>query len=275
MDRYAVLGNPVSHSLSPRIHRMFAEQTGEPISYVALEPPRDEFRPFVEALHEQGYAGMNVTLPFKQDAWALAEKRSKRAERAGAVNTLIRTKSGYRGDNTDGAGLLADLTRNLGAELAGSHILLLGAGGAARGALQPLLASDPASLHVANRTAAKAEALANDFSDLGAISGSGLDGPFPQRRYDIIINGTAASIQGEVPTLPDDILNDGGVCYDLMYASEGETAFVRWGRAQGASISSDGLGMLVEQAAESFYLWRDIRPGTRNVLKALRAEISG
>ncbi len=274
MDRYAVLGNPVSHSLSPRIHRMFAEQTGEPISYVALEPPRDEFRPFVEALHEQGYAGMNVTLPFKQDAWALAEKRSKRAERAGAVNTLIRTKTGYRGDNTDGAGLLADLTRNLGVELAGSHILLLGAGGAVRGVLQPLLAADPASLHIANRTASKAEALAGDFSDLGAITGSGLDGPFPQPRYDLIINGTAASIQGEVPPLPEDILGDDGICYDLMYASDGETAFVRWGREQGARISSDGLGMLVEQAAESFYLWRDIRPGTRSVLKALRSELS-
>ncbi len=269
MDRYAVIGNPVGHSLSPRIHEMFAEQTGEPMSYVALEAPLDGFAPFVEKLHEEGYAGMNVTLPFKRDAWKLAEKRSRRAELAGAVNTLIRTPTGYNGDNTDGAGLLADLTRNLNLKLEGSHILLLGAGGAVRGALQPLLEAGPASLHIANRTASKAEALASDFAELGPITGSGLEGPF-ERQYDIIINGTAASIEGKVPPLPDDILRSGGACYDMMYAKNGRTAFVEWGEAHGASIASDGLGMLVEQAAESFYLWRDIRPGTRNVLKVLR-----
>ena len=269
MDRYAVLGNPVTHSLSPRIHQMFAEQTGESFSYVALEVPTGEFDSCVKALHEEGYAGMNVTLPFKQEAWALSETRSKRAELAGAVNTLIRTKTGYKGDNTDGAGLLNDLTRNLGVSLEGSDILVLGAGGAVRGVLLPLLEANPASLHIANRTASRAEALAADFAALALVTGSGLEGPF-DKPYDIIINGTAASLQGEVPPLPDDILKADGVCYDMMYARDGDTAFVRWGQERNARISSDGLGMLVEQAAESFYLWRDIHPGTRGALKALR-----
>ncbi len=270
MDRYAVLGNPVGHSLSPRIHALFAEQTREPISYEALEAPLDAFRPFVENLHANGYQGMNITIPFKEQAWAMSEQRSQRAELAGAVNTLIRTQTGYKGDNTDGIGLLNDLTKNLGAKLCGANILLLGAGGAVRGVLQPLLEGQPQQLHIANRTASRAEALAETFNDLGPTHGSGLDGPFEQ--YDIIINGTATSLQGEIPPIPDGLLKPGGICYDMMYSRNGATAFVQWGKNQGARISSDGLGMLVEQAAESFYLWRDIRPNTRSILQTLRAE---
>ncbi len=273
MDRYAVLGNPVTHSLSPRIHALFAEQTGEPISYLALEAPLDQFSQFVAGLHQEGYQGMNVTLPFKEEAWQLSESRSKRAERAGAVNTLIRTATGYKGDNTDGAGLVSDLTRNLNITLQNRDILILGAGGAVRGVLQPLLAASPKSLHIGNRTAERARQLATDFSPLGPVSASGLDGPYPGQ-YDLIINGTAASIQGRIPSLPDGLLREGGVCYDMMYSPSGETAFVQWGREQGAAVSSDGLGMLVEQAAESFYLWRDIRPGTRAVLETLRDNLS-
>lgn len=269
MDRYAVLGNPVSHSLSPRIHALFAEQTTEPISYVALEVPLDGFRPYVDNLHAEGYQGMNITIPFKEQAWALSEQRSQRAELAGAVNTLIRTTTGYQGDNTDGAGLLNDLSKNLGVTLGGSSILLLGAGGAVRGVLQLLLEAGPTQLHIANRTASRAETLAHDFKTFGPVRGTGLDGLFDQ--YDIIINGTASSLQGEVPPIPDGLLKPEGICYDMMYSRDGDTAFVAWGKKQHARISSDGLGMLVEQAAESFYLWRDIRPNTRSVLKTLRA----
>ena len=268
MDRYAVLGNPVKHSLSPRIHALFAEQTGEDISYLALEAPLDEFPQFVTGLHEEGYQGMNVTIPFKEQAWSLSERLSERAELAGAVNTLIRTASGYRGDNTDGAGLLNDLTQNLELSLAGKDILLLGAGGAVRGVLHPLLQASPATLHIANRTASRAEALAKDFASHGHITASGLDGPWAQS-FDLIINGTAASIQGQMPAIPDHLLKPGGVCYDMMYSTM-DTAFVGWGKARGAGISTDGLGMLVEQAAESFFLWRGIRPDTAPVLNTLR-----
>ena len=267
-DKYAVLGNPVKHSLSPQIHAEFARRTGEDIRYEKIEVPLNSFAACLAELHEKGYRGMNVTLPFKEEAFALSESRSDRAEHAGAVNTLIRTDTGWRGDNTDGVGLARDLTRNLGIELAQQKILILGAGGAVRGVLHPLLNEQPALLHIANRTANKAEALAEQFAAYGNITGSGLNGPF-ESAYDLIINGTAASIKGQVPAIPDALLRPGGAAYDMFYAKE-PTAFVTWARQQGAAITTDGLGMLIEQAAESFYLWRGVRPDTSGLSDFLR-----
>ncbi len=268
MDRYAVLGNPIGHSLSPEIHRRFAEQTGQTLQYVALEVPLDGFPEFVADLRAEGFRGMNVTVPFKQEAFAISESLSERARAAGAVNTLIRADAGWRGDNTDGAGLVRDLTRNLGLALRHRRLLLLGAGGAARGVIQPLLAEQPALLHIANRTAEKARHLVANFPGEKELEHSGLDGPF-HAPYDLIINATAASLEGVAPAIPDGLLAKGGAIYDMMY-SDRPTAFIEWGRAQGAAIAADGLGMLVEQAAESFYLWRGVRPDTRPVLTALR-----
>lgn len=268
MDQYAVLGNPVKHSLSPRIHALFSEQTGQLLNYQALEAPVDGFAAFTSELHQQGYQGMNVTVPFKGDAWDLSESLSDRATAAAAVNTLIRTTSGWRGDNTDGVGLLNDLTCNIGIDLTNKRILILGAGGAVRGVILPLLSAQPAVLHIANRTAGKATALAGDFNHPGTLTGSGLDGPF-RSQYDLIINGTAASLQGIVPAIPEGLLAAGASCYDMMYSSK-PTAFVQWAQKQGAKRSVDGLGMLVEQAAESFFLWRGIRPDTGPILELIR-----
>ncbi|NIR61272.1 MAG: shikimate dehydrogenase [Gammaproteobacteria bacterium] len=269
-DRYAVMGNPVAHSKSPRIHALFAEQTGEPIVYEAILVPVDGFAEAVAEFQRAGGKGLNVTLPFKQEAWALAEERSPRAERARAVNTLVLRPDGTRlGDNTDGAGLIRDL-HNHGLRVAGRRILVLGAGGAARGVLGPLLGERPAAVLIANRTAEKAVVLARDFRDLGPIAGGGFDA-LAGRTYELVINATAASLEGEVPPVPDAALAEGGWVYDMMYADT-PTAFVRWGAARGAGRSLDGLGMLVEQAAESFYLWRGVRPDTAPVLEALRGE---
>ena len=268
MDRYAVLGNPIGHSLSPEIHRRFAEQTGQTLQYVALEVPLDGFPEFVADLRAEGFRGMNVTVPFKQEAFALSESLSDRARAAGAVNTLIRTDTGWRGENTDGAGLVRDLTRNLGLALRQHRLLLLGAGGAARGVVQPLLAEQPALLHIANRTTEKARQLVASFPGEKRLAHSGLDGPF-HAPYDLIINATAASLKGVAPAIPDGLLAKGGAIYDMMY-SDRPTAFIEWGRGQGAAIAADGLGMLVEQAAESFHLWRGVRPDTRAVLTAMR-----
>jgi shikimate dehydrogenase len=211
---------------------------------------------------------MNVTLPFKGEAWQLCDHSSERAEAAQAVNTLIRTSDGWKGENTDGVGLLRDLQQNHNLELAGKRILVLGAGGAVRGVLQPLFSVSPVCLHIANRTAEKAIQLANDFQAFGPISGSGLEGPF-DLPFDLIINGTAASLQGAKLNIADGLLIRGGTCYDMMYADK-PTTFELWGNQQGAAISVNGLGMLVEQAAESFRLWHGVLPDTQDVLKTMR-----
>ena len=267
-DRYAVMGNPIAHSRSPHIHARFAQQSGQDMVYAAQWVAEDGFPAAVRAFRAAGGRGLNVTVPFKTQAYALAGTRSERAELAGAVNTLALREDGIFGDNTDGAGLVRDLCGNLGLTLAGKRVLVLGAGGAVQGVLGPLLAEEPAALLVANRTASKAEALAERFASLGPITGGGweaVEGPF-----DCIINGTTAGLSEEIPPIPEDALRAGGVCYDMVYGSE-PTAFVRWGRAHGAAISADGLGMLVEQAAESFRLWRGIQPETRSVIQALRS----
>ncbi|MDI5935331.1 shikimate dehydrogenase [Halomonas kalidii] len=270
-DRYCVFGHPVGHSKSPAIHAAFAAQLGEAIDYTAIEAPLDDFAGAWRAFIAAGGRGANVTVPFKEEAYRLCEVLSPRARRAGAVNTLILGKNGQSndlkvyGDTTDGVGLVRDLERH-GVTLAGARLLVLGAGGAVRGVLEPLLAAAPASLVVANRTAEKAEALAADFADLGEIRGGGFDaisGPF-----DVVINGTSASLAGDLPPLPDDLFADGATAYDMMYGAE-PTVFLRWAGERGAR-TADGLGMLVEQAAESFFLWRHQRPDTDPVLEALR-----
>ncbi|MGB5259189.1 MAG: shikimate dehydrogenase [Gammaproteobacteria bacterium] len=268
-DHYAVMGNPIAHSKSPRIHTLFAEQTGEQLDYRAILVEPDGFAEAVDAFRKSGGKGLNITVPFKEQAWSLSSVRSPRAELAGAVNTLSLTPGGeLHGDNTDGAGLVRDLLHNHGATLAGQRILLLGAGGAARGVLEPLLAEKPALLVIANRTASKAVELARVFCELGHTEGCGLDDVAGQP-FDVIINATAASLSGKVPAIAGDTVTPDSWCYDMMYGDR-PTAFMQWADARGAAQVMDGLGMLVEQAAESFYIWRKVRPDTAPVIAALR-----
>jgi len=268
-DRYAVIGNPIEHSRSPQIHSAFARQTGEDISYGHILGGLDTFEDDAAGFFAAGGRGLNVTVPFKERAFALADSLSARASAAGAVNTLIADAQGVRGDNTDGIGLVRDLACNHLFGLAGARILLLGAGGAARGVLRPLLDEKPARLLIANRTASKAVALAGAAAGIGNVSGCGLD-DLAGLSFDLIINATAAGLQAKVPDIPNDCLAEGGWTYDMLYSNE-PTAFVDWGRAQGAARALDGLGMLVEQAAESFRLWRGVQPDTGPVIESLRA----
>ncbi len=270
-DRYAVMGNPIAHSKSPRIHTLFAGQTGQSIRYDAILVEKGKFAAAVEAFQNRGGKGLNVTVPFKEEAWALIERRTPRAELAGAVNTILFHEDGGRSaDNTDGVGLSRDLTDNHGVTITGRRLLILGAGGAARGVVGPLLEQCPQELVVANRTVARAEALAERFAPLGKVEPCGFEA-LAGRRFDLVINATAASLEGALPPLPDDLLAEGAVCYDMMYGRE-ETIFQRWAREHGAARALDGLGMLVEQAAEAFYLWRGVRPDTAPVIAALREE---
>ena len=268
IDRYAVFGNPIEHSKSPFIHTRFAEQTGQQLIYTAELVEAGDFNQAVARFAENDGKGLNITVPFKQDAWKLATQRSQRAQRAGAVNTLIINGTGdYFGDNTDGIGLVRDLVNNHRLQLEGKTILIIGAGGAVRGVIEPLLDSKPAALTIANRTKEKALQLAEDFSDLGNIKACGLD-EFGTSSYDIIINGTSASLSGELPALPAALITENTFCYDMMYATE-PTPFMRWAREHGAKHVVDGKGMLVEQAAESFRLWRGCEPETASVIEAL------
>lgn len=268
---YAVMGNPVAHSKSPRIHALFAEQTGQRLRYDAIQVDPGGFEQAVSNFVAHGGRGLNVTVPFKRNAWALAERRSPRAELAEAVNTLaVEPEGRLFGDNTDGVGLVTDLVRNHGIALAGKDLLLLGAGGAASGVLGPLLEQRPARLVVANRTVDRALDLAERYA--GTVAACGL----PELRgqhFDVVINATAASLHGELPPLPDDLLRAGACCYDMMYGAA-PTPFMRWADAHGAAVALDGLGMLVEQAAESFSIWRGVRPRTAPVIERLRAELA-
>ncbi len=261
-DQYAVFGNPIGHSKSPRIHAEFARQTGQDLRYTAIEAPLDGFQATVRAFRDGGGRGANVTVPFKEQAHALADRRSERAEAAGAVNTLTFVDGDILGDNTDGAGLVNDLRVNLGLDPAGLRILLLGAGGAARGVGLPLMQRRPARLFIANRTASKALDLARLFG----CDGGGFDA-LEGQRFDLVVNATAASLAGELPPLPDDLFAPGALAYDRMYGLE--TPFMAFARARGAQVA-DGLGMLVEQAAEAFHVWRGVRPDTAPVIALLR-----
>lgn len=265
-DRYAVIGNPIAHSKSPLIHRLFAEQTQQNLDYQALLVPLGEFEARVGELFAQGLRGCNVTIPFKQNAWAVAHERSPYAQIAGALNTLmLRPDQSIYGHNTDGLGMMRDLLVNKQVTIQGKKVLVLGAGGAVRGIIQPLLEAQPALVQLANRTAATASDLAYDFKPYGEIVGGGFEAI--NSSFDVIINGTAASLQGELPDIPN-CLTEGGVGYDMMYGSE-PTPFMRWAYEQRAQGVFDGLGMLIEQAAEAFELWRGIRPDTRPVFAAL------
>ena len=266
------MGNPVSHSKSPRIHSLFAEQTKQHLKYTAMLVEPGNFPQAVKEFRQQGGKGLNVTVPFKQDAWAIADRRSARAQRAGAVNTLVmEAQDSLFGDNTDGIGLVRDLVHNQGATVAGRRVLLMGAGGAARGILEPLLEQRPKLLVITNRTPAKAVDLARNFCDLGPVEGCGFTA-LEDQKFDVIINATAAGLKGETPVLPGGVLAVDAWCYDLMYGDH-PTAFVSWAQKQGAGRVADGLGMLVEQAAESFFLWRNVQPETRDVIAVLRSEI--
>jgi shikimate dehydrogenase len=266
-DRYAVIGNPVAHSKSPLIHAEFARQTGEPVEYGRVLAPLDGFAATVERFRAEGGKGANVTLPFKEEAFRLATRFSDRARRAKAVNTLRFDPDGILGDNTDGVGLVNDLVRNLGVTLVGARILLVGAGGAARGVIPSLLEAKPASLVVANRTVPRAEELARAFgAPVVARSFHAVGG----EQFEVVVNATSASLAGEAPALPPGLYAPGAVAYDMMYG-KGETPFLSSARAQGAARLADGLGMLVEQAAESFYIWRAVRPDTAPVLALLRS----
>lgn len=268
-DRYAVFGNPIGHSKSPRIHTAFAEQTGQNLRYEAIEAPVTGFAGAWRAFVDAGGRGGNVTVPFKQEAFVLADVLSPRAQLAGAVNTLLVGEDGRLfGDTTDGVGLVRDLHAHA-APLAGARVLLLGAGGASRGVIEPLLEAGIATLTVANRTVSKAETLAALFADRGDVTGCGFDrieGPF-----DLVVNATSASLAGDLPPLPDRLFAADGLAYDMMYAAE-PTVFLRWSAERGAR-SVDGLGMLIEQAAESFWLWRQVRPDTAPLRELLRREL--
>jgi shikimate dehydrogenase len=263
-DRYAVIGNPVTHSKSPWIHAQFARATGEDLEYGSIEAPLDGFVRAVEAFRAQGGKGLNVTLPFKAEAFRFCAGTSARAAAAQAVNTLVLDRGKPWGDNTDGVGLVRDLGTNLGRRLAGARVLLMGAGGAAQGVLAPLAEAGAEQIVVANRTLPRAQALAARVRGASACSYEALAG----QSFDLVVNATSAGLSGDLPPLPKGLFRSGAFAYEMVYGRD--TAFLTMARAAGAG-TSDGLGMLVEQAAESFQIWRGIRPETGAVLAALRA----
>ena len=267
IDRYAVIGNPIAQSKSPLIHGMFAKATGQDLEYTRIEGPLDGFADAVREFRDAGGRGMNVTAPFKLQAYELADERRERAQLAGAVNVLKFEGTRIVADNFDGVGLVNDIQRNLGLAMAGKRVLLLGAGGAARGVLLPFLQQRPAELVLANRTEAKALALAQQFSAHGPVRGCGYAGIGPQR-FDLVVNATSASLTGDVPPVPPAVFATDGLAYELMYG-KGLTPFLRLAQSAGVKRVADGVGMLVEQAAEAFVWWRGVRPDTRAVLEKL------
>lgn len=271
-DLYAVFGNPINHSKSPAIHRQFADQTGQDMNYTKQLVAENEFVTATTAFFAEGGKGLNITVPFKLDAYRFATQLTPRAERAGAVNTLAKLSNGeILGDNTDGIGMIHDM-HNLGWAIASKRVLILGAGGAVRGILQPLLQESPSEVVIANRTLTKADELAKNFHDLGNVHAVSYDA-LADQTFDIVINGTSASLHGELPPLPLDILNKDASCYDMMYGAD-PTVFLRWAKEHGAARTADGLGMLIGQAAEAFYLWRGTRPEVTSVISLLRRQLA-
>jgi shikimate dehydrogenase len=268
-DKYAVIGFPIGHSWSPFVHGLFAKQTGQRLSYTRLEVPPEALNERVVEFFRADGKGLNVTVPHKQAACLIARERTPRAEMAGAVNTLALTGNGLLGDNTDGAGLIADLTRNLSFDLRGTRVLLLGAGGAARGVLGPLLEADPEYLEIANRNQERAKELAREYSTLGTVHGCGFDS-IAGTTFDLVLNATSASLQDTIPPIPPGAIAPTTLCYDMAYG-KGDTAFTRWSKSAGAGRAETGWGMLVEQAAESFLLWRGVKPDTAPVIAAVKA----
>lgn len=276
-DEYAVMGNPIAHSKSPAIHAAFAKQTRQSIRYRAIQVDPGGFEQAVGNFFASGGKGLNITVPFKQEAWKLADNLSPRASLAGAVNTLKpEANNKLSGDNTDGIGLVRDLKNNLGVTLEGKKVLLLGAGGAARGVLSPLLDEQPALLVIANRTSSRARELAEHFQkqakSAAVLQGIGFD-EFDTGSFDIVINATSASLNNDLPPIPASSVTGSEIVYDMMYGRQ-PTSFMRWAQQQGAAKCSDGLGMLVEQAAESFFIWRNVRPETRPVIENIRESLA-
>ena len=276
MSKYAVLGNPVSHSKSPLIHSLFAQQTNEEMSYRAIPLEENEFEGFVRNFFAEGGGGLNVTVPFKGNAFSLAASCSPRAELAQAVNTLFLDDEGnICGDNTDGVGLVTDLKLNNKVVINGKKVLILGAGGAVRGVMAALVYEQAAAITIVNRTVSKAELLVEEMQSMAPVEAMSYEmlqeAASNGRSYDLIINGTSSSLQGEMPKLDATLIAPGCCCYDLMYSAT-DTPFVKWGKTEGANVSIDGLGMLVEQAAEAFALWRGVRPNTAAVMAHLREQ---
>lgn len=271
--RFAVFGNPIKHSRSPFIHAGFAKQRDIVLEYRAVRVEPGDFDRAVGAFFDNGGTGLNITVPFKEEAAALVDEATPRASRAGAVNTLWRDGAGLlHGDNTDGIGLVRDMIANLGWTLQGSRVLIVGAGGAVRGVLEPLLRELPASIHIVNRTVERAETLAQEFGMLGDLSVGGYE-DLAGRQFDLVINASSAGLSGEAAPLPAGILAERCCCYDLLYGSE-PTGFMRWAAQNAAWAVSDGLGMLVEQAAESFAVWHRQRPDTQPVIHQLRGVLA-
>lgn len=268
-DQYAVFGNPITHSKSPLIHAEFAAQTGQAMIYTKQLVQLGGFKEAAQAFFAGGGKGLNVTVPFKQDAFSFASRLTDRAKLAGAVNTLARQENGeILGDTTDGIGLVRDVTVNRHWQIRGKRVLILGAGGAVRGVLEPLLAQQPQHVVIANRTVDKALQLCKDFAEKGYLCGCGFD-MLPGQQFDLVINGTSAGLGGELPPLPDDLLAADAKAYDMLYGDK-PTAFMTWAQQHGADEVADGLGMLVEQAAASFEIWRGCRPETAAVIEKLR-----
>jgi shikimate dehydrogenase len=265
-DKYAVIGNPVSHSKSPLIHRMFAEQTGQDMSYEAIEAPLDGFANTIRRLRDEGYKGCNITVPFKHEAFALANEHSGRARAAHAVNTLLFQDGIILGDNTDGVGLVTDIEQNLQCKLLFKRVLLMGAGGAAHGVIWHLFNAG-AAIIISNRSMDKADKLALEFEGYGTVFAKSYESLAGQQ-FDIVINATSSSLTDSLPPLPDGLFKPGALAYDMMYGKQ--TAFLRFAREQGASQIADGLGMLVEQAAVAFEKWRGVHPDTAPVITKLR-----
>ncbi len=272
MDQYAVIGNPIEHSKSPQIHAAFAQQEGVNIAYLRILSEKSEFVSKVEHFVKNGGKGLNVTVPFKETAFQHCQQVNTFARYAKAVNTLSFSEQGaWIGANTDGIGLLRDLKFNIGAVITSKRILIVGAGGATRGILLPLLQEQPAEMVLVNRTIEKAVQLVTEFSQFGAITSKTFE-RLDTLKFDIVINATSASLDNTLPPLPDSIIDADTLCYDLAY-SDKDTAFLAWSKSVGASTAHDGLGMLIEQAAESYFIWRGFRPDTNPVFKQLRPGI--
>jgi shikimate dehydrogenase len=273
-DRYAVIGHPIAHSKSPIIHQLFAQQTGQNIRYEALDVPPDQLQETLSNFFADGGHGLNVTVPHKTSVMELMDQLTPQARLAGAVNTITRLENGkLEGDNTDGIGLIADLRDNLHIELMDSSILILGAGGATRGIVPPLLEQIPAEVVIANRTVEKAEELVSSFNDLGNLSACGFE-ELAARKFHLIINATSAGLAGDLPPFPDSIVGSDTICYDLSYSMR-DTPFIAWAKMHGCAKAFQGWGMLVEQAAESFAIWQGVRPETAQVLRQLPGTTPG
>ncbi len=268
IDRYGVIGYPVSHSRSPTIHRLFALQTGQELQYELLQVVPDKLESAIRQFQSTGGKGLNITLPHKSEVARLTDQLSERARSAGAVNTLVFQDDEIIGDNTDGVGLMRDLITNLGLQVRDTNILILGAGGATRGILAPLLEAEPEKITIANRTEAKAAGLADHFSSYGPVSACRFDAVNPSEDFDLVINATSAGLKGETPPYPECAISEQTICYDLSYGLT-PTPFSSWAAARGAARSVMGWGMLVEQAAESFHIWRGVRPDTVAVLRQM------